>query len=214
MICTLRPVVVTLLVPVIIGVTICKTQSMLHIYQKRILLTRHDVTMKKITELFLLFLFVIIGLGILCINLQNTIPDVILFISNTKMVRERYCNSNDHIVILFVYFNVLLIMNATQAFRARRLPENLKETRVIGLSSILMICLMGIMTWLYFCETNYYKKRLLIFFTICSSNLINFFLLYGYKVYIMIFLPEINTKQHFNICVTRRISKDSKRKMT
>ena len=52
----------------------------------------------KAIEIFLLFLFVIIDIAILCLSCIFEKPKEILFISEVGNYREMYCNTDIHIV--------------------------------------------------------------------------------------------------------------------
>ena len=93
------------------------------------------------------------------------------------------------------------------AIRARHLPESFKETRVIIFSCVSSCVVVGNVIWLSFLQKNHYWKQIFIFYSIYFLNGINFLTLYGYKMYILLFEPEKNTKKYFNLCIQKKVQK-------
>ena len=109
--------------------------------------------------------------------------------------------------MLCAWVFLLTIGNSVQAIRSRHLPECFKETRVMMLSNILSCIISGNTVWLAFFQKRKTDQSIFLFYAILLLNGINFYTLYGYKLFILLFAPEKNTKQHFNLVVRKKVAK-------
>ena len=207
LICVLRPSCIGLLLTVSTCATMSKTRTLLRIFQSSTRMSKKEQLLTKLTEYFILLLFMLLSTSILLVSFQNETPNVLFFVSDEKKYRERYCNTDTHIVLQFGFVLMLLVFNTIIAVRARHLPANLKETRIIILSNILSVVIVGNVLWLSFLQKSYYWKSVFLFYAIFLLNGINFVILYTYKLYILLFVPEKNTKAYFNTCINNKIKK-------
>ena len=203
--CTLRPLLVGLLLTISASVTNSKTRTLLRIFDSDIKLTKREMKKTRATEIFVLVVFLLIDSAILFISFKFKAPKELLFASETEKYREKHCNTDDHLIFQLVWIFVMLFTNSVMAFRARHLPESFKETRIIILSSILSCVIVGNVTWLSFLQEKYYWKTIFIFYSIYILNATNFLILYGYKVYILLFVPRKNTSTYFNLRIRQKI---------
>ena len=173
-------------------------------------MSKREIENAKMEEWFLVFVFVIVDASILFVSFTMLAPKEDYFVSDLEKYGEKYCNSDIHIVTQLSWAFILLVLNSAVAIKARHLPENFKETRVVVFASMSCV-IVGNVIWLSFFQRNYYWKTIFLFYSIFSLNCINFMILYGYKVYILIFVPEKNTKKHFNLCTMAQVQKQAER---
>ena len=159
--------------------------------------------------MFIPLLLFITDAFILLASFQYQAPNDEFFVSDKEKYREMYCNTDDHIVLQFCFILVILLINTVLAVKARHLPANFKETRVIILANILSVVIAGNILWLSYYEKSYYWKSIFMFYAVYLLTSINFVILYIYKVYIILFLPEKNTKKYFSSCIRKKIQKQT-----
>ena len=103
---------------------------------------------------------------------------------------------------------ILSFTNLLQCWRTRKLPSNLKETRVMGMSSIIALIIQGSTIWFYSLSTSFRQKKIMIVYTILIQVLMNFIFLYGPKLYIILLAPKKNTKTYFNLVMKLKRAKE------
>ena len=161
-------------------------------------------------EILLLILMVVTNAFVLFISFKQNSPMVIEIISDEEKLREKSCNTDNHLLIQLIWVFLLMIFTSIQAIRARHLPENFKETRIIMLSNVLCCVIAGNTVWLSFFQVRQVRKSIFLFYAIFCLNSINFIILYSFKVYTILFAPQKNTKQYFNLVLRKKIEKQTK----
>lgn len=97
-------------------------------------------------------------------------------------------------VIGYIFF--LSVLSGFMAFRARKLPQNFNEAQFIWLCMFIS-CLGWLLFIPVYLSTRRYGKPMA-FLAINTINLFCLlFILYGYKVAIVLFYPHLNTKGYF-----------------
>ena len=201
--CMLRPSCVGVLFTIAFTITMSKLKALLRIFQSQSRLTPEERRETKITEYFILVLFVIVDVVVLILSFQFRAISAKLLVLDKQKIREKRCSTNVHIFIQLGFIFILLVFNSIQAIRARHLPANFKETRVIMLANLLSIVIVGNIAWLTITETHH-QQSIYLFYAMFLLNGINFITMYGYKVYIILFLSHLNTRQYFMECIRRR----------
>ena len=115
-----------------------------------------------------------------------------------EYTKEVTCNNNGDIINQLSFVLVLVLVNGIQAVQSRKLPSHFKETTHVIYSSFISIMVLGAVSAIYFLQKKETTKNLVLAFSILTLNTIHFGLIYCYKVYVMIFKPELNTKVAFN----------------
>ena len=138
----------------------------------------------------------------------NQSVEVIFAIDERYVTKEMNCNNNGDIIVHLSFVSILVLANGIQAVRSRKLPSHFKETTHVIYSSFISIMVLGAVAAIYFLQKKSTTKNLVLAFSILILNTIHFVLIYSYKLYIMIFKPELNTKATFN---KKRQSKFNKR---
>ena len=132
-------------------------------------------------------------------------------VSDEDKFREWHCKNEFHITTQFMYIIVLLLLNTIQAVRARHLPINFRETRVVVLANVLNMFSLTITPWLAV-YTKTHRKRVIYFLSAALVyNGFSFLILYGYKVYIVLFLSHLNTRKNINSDVMYKMKKQARR---
>ena len=210
-ICILKPVCVGLLLTLSTAVTLSKTTTFLKIFQSKVKMTAKQKSATKFVELIILVVLLICDIFILVILFNGKTPEVIQFVSDNERYREVHCTNDLDVLLQFSFIFFILSINSIQAIRARHLPSNFKETRIIILANLLSCVIVGNVIWSYFFQTSYYWRTVFLFYAVFLLNGINFIILYSYKIYIIMFLPELNSKKYFNECVMKKIKKQANR---
>ncbi|XP_066923398.1 uncharacterized protein [Clytia hemisphaerica] len=199
--CTITPIIIGVFITITFSVNIAKTQKLYVIFglkrrhagnQKRVIGLIDWIVIFALTSLDICLLFII--------NYNAKIEIISLYRKDDDdYVREITCRNNDHYVIQLIYAMFIIIANGVQAFKARHLPSHFKETNHSIYSSFVSVILLAIVSGLYYVPQSPSKKNTLIFFSILGLNLLNFVLIYVYKMYVIIYRPERNTVIAFNM---------------
>ena len=199
--CTLRPIVIGICLTTSTTITLCKAQKLLFIFQAKVKMTETQIFMTKAVEIFLLLLMLLIDGAIIIVSFMNYPSSLLMLLFSETMSREIYCSTNQHIqyqfAYIFAYIFALFLFNTIQGFRARKLPDNFRETSFITISSFLSSVFLSFLTLVYYSQTSEHSKSTIIAFTSFSLNAINAFCLYCYRVFIILFKPEINNSEYF-----------------
>ena len=138
---------------VLTTVTLSKTHTMLKIFQACTLVSKKDRIKLRVSEYLIIAVLLIVDIFLLIISfVDTTISDEYNFI-------EQYCSNQLHITTQFIDILVLLVFNSIQAGRARHLPINFRETRIIILTNILSMFSLIITPWLAIYEKPHRQKK-------------------------------------------------------
>ena len=114
------------------------------------------------------------------------------------LIKEEYCSNNLSIFIQLLMATVLSVCNGIQGFRARNLPSRFRETNHVIYSSFISAVVFVASTTAYFARVDEIADQDFILLLVSLVfNATHFLLLYGYKVFVMIFMAEQNTKEAF-----------------
>lgn len=142
-ICTTRTVSLGMFFTLIISVTLIKTQKLVFIFQSRIRVSRKEVKISKVMELFLILLMLVV---------QSSITVISFYFNKSRMTKTSTESGNYMVKCdIFEEFNIqlcfgflLIVMCLIQAFRARSLPENFNETKFILVAMLMSVVLAAI----------------------------------------------------------------------
>lgn len=213
-ICVLRPTIVGMLLTLSTSLTLTKTQKFLKIFQAQTRMSSKEVKMTKACEMFSTILLSSFSVVLLIVSFQSVHAKTKTIWHEQTMQRDVYCSTDWHIQMQFGYVLFLLIGTGVQAFRARKLPAALKETNVLTFSSFLSILLMVVSFGIYYSQKNPYARTLVIAVNVICLVDANFFLLYPYKTYLMIFHPEKNNPAVLRHQVLDKMTKRSNMLLT
>lgn len=126
----------------------------------------------------------------------------------TSLVRYQYCNMNVYLNVDILFLMTLTLVCSIQSFWARKLPANFNETYYIFLGMFTSV----ILTALYFpLNASFTKDGRKIFVNSCiifSINMSLMIITYGYKIVIILFQKDKNTKEVFQKIMMECIQKE------
>ena len=149
-------------------------------------------------EVIIISSFVVLDLLIFSVTFINRPTEVMFVHHHLEYIKEMTCNNNGDIIVQLTFVLILVLANGIQAVRSRKLPSQFKETTHVIYSSFISTMVLGAVAAIYFLQKKETTKNLVLAFSVLTLNTIHFGLIYCYKVYAMIFKPELNTKAAFN----------------
>lgn len=209
-ICTTRTVSLGMFFTLIISVTLIKTQKLVFIFQSRIRVSRKEVKISKVMELFLILLMLVV---------QSSITVISFYFNKSRMIKTS-TESGSYMVKcdIFEEFNIqlcfgflLIVMCLIQAFRARSLPENFNETKFILVAMLISVVLVAIFVPLTRRMERHRSKLITNVIAVSCVNLAQLLIMYGYKAWVILMCPEKNTasavKKNLQVHAIQGISK-------
>ena len=194
--CTFRPVILGCLGTVIVGVVFTKVNFLLSIFQLQTIASTRRAVFTKSSQYITLFLLLI---GQLCVYVIHTaqVPiEVHEEVNREMLVVSQRCSSQ-HFRVQMLCVALLLLSCTIQAFRARKLPQNFNESRFIMFACFTTLLIMLI--WpLYNQRSTTDDKNAFInimFIFACNTSLL--LILYGYKIWVLIFRQDQNDSRIF-----------------
>ena len=125
--------------------------------------------------------------------------------NDLELIQAVTCTNNNHVIIQMVYVLVLVLANGIQAIRARHLPSHFKETTHVIYSSFTSVLLLAALSAIYFTQKSAKTRDVIMWAFIMAINLLDFLLIYSFKLYIMLWTPHRNTKSAFQERRKRKI---------
>lgn len=193
-ICILRPILIGVFLVTPVATTLSKTQKILTIFAYKTKATKREIRKTNTIQIFFVILLISIAACILVITFKNKKVQQESHLFKSERVRYQHCNSNIHIQYQFFYLFMLFIGNTILGIRARRLPGYFKETNNITLASFSCSIILGCSSLVYFSQDNAKRKDLILMYTIISTNFLYCVILYGYKLFIILFHPDLNKR--------------------
>ena len=174
--------------------TIFKTQRLHRVFKAKRILTRKHLHAKDICiSAMLLFLQSAL---IVVYSTFNRIGKAVKRIDYTTKEISKNCDFGCFIYFQLAYLFLILFLCGVSAFKARKLPHNYNETRVIAYSMFTNCVILVFIIPLYASSPIESKNRIVIFgLLLIDSNMILF--LYMHKVWVIFFHPKSNTPENF-----------------
>ena len=114
---------------------------------------------------------------------------------DASLNKELYCSNGTMIYAQLLMATVLSVCNGVQGFRARNFPSIYRETNHVIYSSFVSVVVFVAVTVAYLPNKKMLNRSFLVLLTIVVLSTTHFMLLYGYKMFVMVFKPHRNTKQ-------------------
>ena len=195
--CTARPVIFGILFTFIMAMTLTKTQKLVYIFRSRIRVSRKHIQMSQTMEISLILLMMLVQACIAGLSYLMSPSRVLTFydLRTNKYITK--CDTEEEFLIQLIFGFLLAVMCMIQAFKARNLPENFNETKLIFVTMILCVIAVVICTPLRIYLPNPRDKVVIDVILLLSMNSILLLTMYGHKCWIIIFRPEQNTTSAF-----------------
>ena len=196
--CIFKPTVVGLCFTATVSVNLAKTQKLHVIFNSKTKHTRNQVKAIGILEWVVTGVLLLVDASLLIASFQSSETRLDYYYIDEELIRETTCSNNSSVVFQLVFVLSLGLANGIQAFRARHLPSHFKETNHVIYSSFTSVVFLGALSAMYFTQKRVVVRDTILWVSVLMLNLLHFSLIYLYKLYVMIFQPEKNTKSAFN----------------
>jgi len=178
--------------------------------------TKTKVTDRKVFKTFLkqmsiLFVNTGVALLIILVLMYKTTPTKSESINLEEGQREQFCNTGPHLNILFSFSICLHLACCYRAYQCRRLPGYLNEATTMVLASFIATVSFAVMYPIYHFQKNHIDGSLVHLIVLCSNNLVILLLVYSYKICIIIFHPQKNTKRFLRQMQLQEMQKNTGR---
>ena len=202
--CILIQIIIGLGFSVTISVNISKTQKIFMIVSKQIIMSKSEILLTKASEWIIIGAVVLINFSIhLYVMLYSPVRLLVQYHENPP-TKEEYCSNETLIFLQIVFAGGLIIVNGIQGIRGRNLPLQFRETNHVIYSSFISIVFIIAASAIYFSRSKKVERLMVVFVVTVFLNSVHFVLLYGYKIFIMLFKPQLNTRKEVN---ERRLDK-------
>ena len=198
-ICILRPVGVGFLLTLVLSITFSKIQRLLFIFQAKIKLSRKKILFSTLAERSMVVTACLIQIGLSALLLLFFIKPVFSFEENWLRSEYVSCDEGNVLTLQIGFAFTLSIICTVQAFRTRNLPENFNESASIFFAvSITSLILLTIVP-LQFSKMEINDILFLDAITLFLANTSLLFIIFGYKVFIIMCKPDENTREAFRM---------------
>ncbi|XP_066926078.1 extracellular calcium-sensing receptor-like [Clytia hemisphaerica] len=197
--CTARPIAFGILFTFIMAMTLTKTQKLNFIFQARIRVSKRQIQMSQKMEVSLILLMMFVQMCIAGLSYLMSSSRV-LVVAHQGTKESNYtikCNTDEEFFIQLLFGFLLSLMCMIQAFKARNLPENFNETKLIFIT--MFLCDVAVCVWfaIRFTSSESSTRVHADVLLLLSMNFILLITMYGHKCWIIIFHPELNTTSAF-----------------
>ena len=161
-------------------------------------MTKRDILMTKATEIFVIVFIVLIDIAVLAVTLLwgGLVKKQVAY-DHIKLTAEYYCSNDSVLLVQYVFILFVIITNAIQGIRARKLPSQYLETNYVIYASFLSGIIIMPAVGMYNSQTSKHAKTVVLLFTGLLLNHLNFLLIYLYKMYVLLVRGDINRSAVF-----------------
>ena len=194
--CIARQIFFGISFSITISINISKSQKLYMIVGKQVRMTKSEIFLTNASEWFVLMVVLFIDALIHLLSFVNKGVSVETVYHNATLIKEENCSNNLSIFIQLLMATLLSICNGIQGFRARNLPSRFRETNHVLYSSFISVVVFVASTTAYFARSEeIIDQDFIVLMVSLVFNGTHFILLYGYKVFVMVFMAEQNTKE-------------------
>ena len=193
--CVGRQVFLGVAFSITISINISKSQKLHMIVGKQILMNKSEIFLTNASEWFIILTVLIINTLLQFLSFMNKTVTIEIKYHDEMLVKESYCSNDIVIASQLLMATILSICNGIQGFRARHLPSQFRETNHVIYSSFISCVVFIAATTTYLLSKKSTDRSFIILITTLIFNTTHFLLLYGSKVFVMVFQPQKNTKE-------------------
>ncbi|XP_066910275.1 uncharacterized protein [Clytia hemisphaerica] len=195
-ICRIKPLIITILYTINIGIVFIKSQKILQAFSSRVKITAGEARKTIVLQIFTVFIFVVI---------MNTIFAVTAFHKHIRLVfqenaetlhRTHFCNTSSHMTIVIATLTFIQLMCSIQAFRARKLSSIMNDSLVLVYTTFSITIIFGVSFVIVYFQ-KHIDKDLFQYTAIVLNTFVINSLLYGLKCIRMLSYPKQNTTEYF-----------------
>ena len=167
------------------------------IVQKKIRMSKSEILLAKASEYIVLVCVLCVDAMLHALAFINKSVTIETKYHDAVLIKEEYCSNSTMIYIQILFASFLAACNGIQGFRARHLPSEFRETNHVIYSSFVSLVVSIAATAMYFSQSLEWRKEFIVVIVTLVLNSVHFVLLYAYKMFIMVFHPQLNTKKAF-----------------
>jgi len=213
LVCKAQPLVIGILLTIIFSITLTKTQKTLLAFQSKVRLTKKMVTISKSVEIFVNLVLLLLFILVVLITYLAGSPVLSESVNHQRLSREWYCGNMLQMNVVFVFVLAITVFAAVQAFRARTLPRQFNETIKITYCLFVTIVVVGVRFPIAYGQEQPTLRSMVDFYVITVINTIHFALIYSVRTYVVLFQPNMNTKEYFRAEMLKKSNEKAKRKI-
>ena len=211
--CCVQPVLIGALLTIISTITMTKTIKSQHAFKSSLVVSKRAVVITKSAEWFSLLLTILIqGLNG-GISFYQVLPTIDHSLNREKLTRNVFCKNQRHFYLQLSFVLILSLSCLMQAFRGRNLPGYFNESMRTTYSMLITIVILVITFPISISQSDMQDSSLVILLSVTLINLIQLLIMYAYKVYIVLFRAERNTRASFQLAMMKHSEKTVTRKM-
>ena len=196
-ICMLRQIFLGISFSITLSINISKSQKLYMIVTSKLRMSNTEILMTKASEWIIILVALIINALLHLLSFINKEVTVNLIYFDQTLTKEFYCSNDTMIYVQLFIAAALSLCNGVQGFRARKLPSRFQETNHVIYSSFISTVVFVAATAAYFSQNSMVDRSFIVLLVTTIYNTTHFVLLYGYKLFIVIFRPRLNTKEAF-----------------
>ena len=197
-ICILRPICVSTLLNLSLASVIIKSQRLLRIFNSKLtILSEGEMRRYNMYTGTSVLIICAIGQVFILLPVSKIVPMPITIRVHEEKLKDVYCNTEEYINIQFGYSMILQLYTAFQAFKCRSLPGPFNEAMSIVYSTLIVIVTYSASFPIYYFLDRIPSTQSNVHFTSLSvASLLPMLILYGYKLFVVIFRTKKNTKEY------------------
>ena len=200
-ICIGRQLFLGIAFSITLSINISKSQKLYMIVTSKLRMSKSEVLMTNASEWIIILVALVINILLQVLYFMQTGFNGVAVLSkyfDSSVTKELYCSNQNMIYVQLLVATVLSLCNGIQGFRARNLPSRFQETNHAIYSSFISSVVFIAATPVFFTQESLVDRSFLILLVTIIFNATHFVLLYGYKMFVMVFRPHLNTKEAIN----------------
>jgi len=193
-----------------LSIIVIKSQKMIKVFTSKTRLSKGDVKWTYISQISIGFVLVLTSLGIVIVTTAFQSPRMIFNENREKLIRIWSCNTGFYIQFQVAFMIFIQLFCFVQAFRARNVPGVYSEAWTILYASFSVFLGFTVFFPVYI---FHHKKRLLheenmaIVLVLVLNFCLLLFVMYGNKVYVILFKAKKNSKSYFREQIMLNVNK-------
>lgn len=195
--CFLRPLTVSVFYTINMSIIFTKSRKMLQVFNSNVKLTNSDMRKTSFKQFSNVLLFLLISNAILSITFVIKPASVGFDLIKEDLHREYYCNTDIHIQAQFILSIVFQLLCLIPAYKSRSLPDVFSEAMSILYTSFITTFSFLMVFPIYYFQQNRVDKTVAMYVGLLVNNGFILLLLYGKRIYMIIFHSHKNTIEHF-----------------
>jgi len=213
--CISRPLSIAVFNTTTISIVLVKSQKLLQAFHSKVRLRHRQVLLTSLKQAAIVVVNILSAIMLLMATLNFKPLEIESVRHDDDLQLKIFCGGGMdlHISVQVIYQILLQITCFVPAFRGRNLPNVFNEAMTIIYASFLMN-----VAFLVLFPIQYFQKemryRAMVQWTVLNCNAFSvLFLLYGKKLYLVVFKPEKNTRAYFREQTMHSLTKKA-RKLT